>query len=235
MDNATSKTASDFLSITESFNFTQHVSGPTHNAGHTLDLVLSHGIMVDDVCLKDFPVSDHNCVLFNASCNVELLPQKHMSFRRIINETTAKNFSTLFKSDVLFNFNDVEILVQAFNDHCSSVLDIVAPLKTRLTPSVNSSPWINESIRSFRRKCRQSERLWKSSKLEAHRLHLKELLVCLNNMIRDARTVYFANLISANKGNSKVLFRTINNIVSPTAPLVPVFSDTDCNNFLKPL
>lgn len=34
--------ASDFLSITDSFNFIQHVSGPTHVKGHTLDLVSVH-------------------------------------------------------------------------------------------------------------------------------------------------------------------------------------------------
>merc|ERR1711911_311201 len=52
-------------------------------------------------------------------------------------------------------------------------------------------------------------------------------------MMRDARSTYFANLISANKRNSKFLFETINTIVSHTAPQVPVLSNADCNNFLK--
>ncbi len=34
---------SEFFNIMESFNFIQHVSGPTHSKGHTLDLVFSHG------------------------------------------------------------------------------------------------------------------------------------------------------------------------------------------------
>lgn len=58
--NINPKIASDFLNITESFNFSRHVSGPTHTAGHTLDLI-------DNVCWKDFPVSDHKCVLFEVS------------------------------------------------------------------------------------------------------------------------------------------------------------------------
>ena len=36
----------DFLSLIDSFNLVQCVSGPTHEHGHTLDLVLSHGLSV---------------------------------------------------------------------------------------------------------------------------------------------------------------------------------------------
>ncbi|KAL6464601.1 hypothetical protein MHYP_G00269180 [Metynnis hypsauchen] len=36
----------DFLNIIDSFNFVQCVFGPTHEHGHTLDLVLSHGLPV---------------------------------------------------------------------------------------------------------------------------------------------------------------------------------------------
>ncbi len=44
--------AKDFLSLTNSFNLTQSVSGPTHEKGHTLDLVLSYGfcITISELC-----------------------------------------------------------------------------------------------------------------------------------------------------------------------------------------
>lgn len=87
IDDITSKVASDFLNITESFNFLQHVSGPTHRAGHTLDLVFSHGLTIENVCLEDYLVSDHKCVLFDVTCNTDLLPPNHMSHRRIINHS----------------------------------------------------------------------------------------------------------------------------------------------------
>lgn len=34
----------DFLNLKESFNLVQSVKGPTQEKGHTLDLILSHGI-----------------------------------------------------------------------------------------------------------------------------------------------------------------------------------------------
>lgn len=34
-----------FINIKDSFHFAQHVSGPTHSKGHTLDLVLTLGLL----------------------------------------------------------------------------------------------------------------------------------------------------------------------------------------------
>ena len=98
--------------------------------------------------------------------------------------------------------NDMETFFQLFNEQCSSVLDIVAPFKSRQFSSVKSSPWTNESISNFRRKCRKTECLWKATKLEVHQLQFNELLICLNDMMREARTAYFANLISTSKRNA---------------------------------
>ena len=41
VDNKTDPDAQNFISLLEAFDFTQQVSGPTHNKGHTLDLVIS--------------------------------------------------------------------------------------------------------------------------------------------------------------------------------------------------
>lgn len=40
----------DFLTLINSFNLTQWVSDPTHTKGHTLDLVLSNGLVI---CITD--------------------------------------------------------------------------------------------------------------------------------------------------------------------------------------
>lgn len=49
----------DFLSLIDSFNLTQSVTSPTHEKGHTLDLVLSYGlcITISEIC--DTCISDH--------------------------------------------------------------------------------------------------------------------------------------------------------------------------------
>ncbi len=51
----------EFLNLLESFDFLQCVSGPTHERGHTLDLILSLGFSVSRVKIADTVFSDHNC------------------------------------------------------------------------------------------------------------------------------------------------------------------------------
>lgn len=50
--------------FTELFNFLQHVKGPTHEKGHTLDLVFSLGLNIDQLCVKDSHVIDHSWTLW---------------------------------------------------------------------------------------------------------------------------------------------------------------------------
>lgn len=55
----------DFINLFESFNLVQSVNNPTHNKGHTLDLVLSFGVSPNNMELLDFNVSDHKTVIFH--------------------------------------------------------------------------------------------------------------------------------------------------------------------------
>ena len=57
------------------------------------------------------------------------------------------------------------------------------------------SPWINDNIRSLKRDCRRVERLWKSTRLSVHYFYMKELLMYLNNAVKDARTRYFRKIL----------------------------------------
>lgn len=168
--------ASEFLSIMESFNFTQHVTCPTHNKGYTLDLVLSHGLNTSNICIEDVFVSDHKCILFDLAYNEVPLPVTRSSCSHMVNQLAVENFSADFDSSSVFISDDIDVSVQSFNEHCTLLLDRVAPLKTRLISAVNTSPWINDVIRSFRCVCQKTERLWKATQLQVHRLHLKELL-----------------------------------------------------------
>ncbi|KAF7646012.1 hypothetical protein LDENG_00195030, partial [Lucifuga dentata] len=217
----------------ESFNFIQHVSGSTHTGGHTLDLVFSLGLSVDNVRLEDAFISDHKCILFNTNFSAVSLPRSFIR-SRFLNVSSLEKFSSAFlNSDlsVYTSLADVDALVHSFTETCCSILD-VAPLKVRKA-NVKCTPWINEDILSFKRNCRRTERLWKTTKLHVHYLHLKDLLASYNTMIKEARAAYFSQLIIRNKGNPRVLFNTINRIVSPTVPAIPVCSSSDCDRFLS--
>lgn len=88
IDNGSFNPAVELLSSTESFNFTQHVSGPTHRKGHTLDLVFSLSLHVENVRVEDVHLSDHSCVFFYLNVPPEPRPVPIRAERRIITETT---------------------------------------------------------------------------------------------------------------------------------------------------
>ncbi|XP_068615671.1 uncharacterized protein, partial [Brachionichthys hirsutus] len=56
----------DFIETIDSLGLSQAVQVPTHNKGHTLDLVLHSGVTPENVETKDICVSDHKAILFRA-------------------------------------------------------------------------------------------------------------------------------------------------------------------------
>ncbi len=86
--------SSEFLQLIESFNFTQFVSGSTHRAGHTLDLVLSLGLSVTNVVVNDACFSDHLFVCFDAAFpKLNSVSNRSGYSTRLINTSTVDTFS----------------------------------------------------------------------------------------------------------------------------------------------
>lgn len=94
--------AAELLSLMDSFNFVQHVSGPTHIKGHTLDLVFSLGLNINQLTVVDYPVSDHCSILFDMSLNMAPSACHVVSNRRIFNETTISDFFCSFQAKYFF-------------------------------------------------------------------------------------------------------------------------------------
>lgn len=59
-----------FLVVLNSFNLTQPVVGPTHEKGHTLDLVMPHHLNVCEEKICNTGISDHFPVLFTLTSMV---------------------------------------------------------------------------------------------------------------------------------------------------------------------
>lgn len=67
--------ASSFINATESFDLTQHGTGRTHIRGQTPHLAFTAGVNVDAVFFFGaFDFRTHNCVLFDLSLNLSILP-----------------------------------------------------------------------------------------------------------------------------------------------------------------
>ena len=76
-----------FEDLLETFNLLQHVSGPTHLSGHTLDLIITRSL--DDIVLASpkttSPMSDHFIIQCPIGFSRSALSCKKLTFRKLKN------------------------------------------------------------------------------------------------------------------------------------------------------
>ena len=90
-----------FLDIMDSFNFAQFVHSPTHNRGHTLDLVFTLGLTIPTLAVEDLGISDHSCIKFSTILHTIPKLQLPASYTRKISSSTAEKFSNLYMASSL--------------------------------------------------------------------------------------------------------------------------------------
>ena len=102
MDNKSDTFTMEFLNLLNFINFTQHVTQPTHNRGHTLNLLITHGLSVNISSVIHVGLSDHFCVFFNVCDRIQQeIPQQTVRKRYLNNEVTA-NFINLLHDTLTF-------------------------------------------------------------------------------------------------------------------------------------
>ena len=236
IDNATDAVAMSFLQLLFSLDFNQHVTGPTHKHGHTLDLVISKGlnVTIDKVTVKP-ELSDHYLLCFSmAVSDLEINNGEYTIKRRFFSPSAVHEFPRLLASvPPLSGTRSVNELVQHFNLKLESALDTVAPIKMKKKHSSRATPWINENLRTLKQECRRAERVWRKSKLTVHLDILKRSTVTYNKEMRMARQAYFSGIINENKNNAKVLFSTIDHLLNPPQAYKQTLpaSKAKCNDF----
>ena len=87
---------------------------------------------------------------------------------------------------------------------------------------------------------RSLERKWRSDKLEIHRQIYREQCRKVNNLIRDAKTKYYANIIEEKSNDQKALFKFVRSLTTsssksslPTHDTVNQLTETFSNYFTE--
>ena len=114
---------------------------PTHNKGHTLDLIISRGLNISKVVVNDVALSDHFCVFFESTISVHTKVQTE-----VITENTAEIFNQVFSSAPTLPWVSVNELVDNFNSEITDVIDAIAPTKVEVVSGERRSPWRNTTL-----------------------------------------------------------------------------------------
>ncbi len=228
-DNPQTRQLNDIL---KTLDLRQHVSGPTHKAGHTLDLVITRidhaDHLVHSVAVEDVGVSDHfaiNCKICTNVTHISNKTRSARSLKKISPETLAADLLPL-----LTNIHvglELENLTSQYNTRLREVLDKHAPLRTIRIKGKTSKPWYSDNIHKERQKRRQLERRYKNSQLEVNRQMLTEQSRHVVDIINHAKSSYYQEKLQS--ATNKETFRLINGLLGPNqeASLPPGLSNQD--------
>lgn len=229
--------AKEFINLLNAFDLTLQINVPTHQHGHTLDLVLTYGCSLNklEVCENGF--SDHKTIMFTfPSFNKTVTSMYSARQSRLITSATREAFRSAFsegllQSDVLNTDSSAEELLRSFNSTCVQALDQVAPLKTHLHKP-KSEPWLNDTTRTLRRTCRRFERKWRKDRLQVSMQMFRDSLTQYQKAVKTARSIYFTDIINKNCHKPKTLFNVINSTINPFTGLDIEVSLVSCEDFL---
>ncbi|XP_029902284.1 uncharacterized protein LOC115355565 [Myripristis murdjan] len=234
VDNLTDGCAKELLNILDNFGLSQHVTESTHNRGHILDLIISKGLNIYEIVVNDVALSDHYCVSFKMTTSANNMKSEAEVIRkRYINDNTCALFTQGFTPSPTLPSALVDDLVNSFSSNIMTVIDSIAPIKTKVLSGRKKAPWRNATlVKEHKRLCRQAERRWRKNKLQVHYDIYKESLRNYNQELKNARQSYFSEIINRNSNNARTLFSVVDRLTNPTASLPPeLLSNKSCNDF----
>jgi len=208
---------SGFKDLLNSLDLLQHVSEPTHDRGHTLDVVITRSGdqgLIESLTIYPFAFSDHHLITYKLPWTKPTSVKKKVTFRNTrsidIEEFMDKiNYSSLVTNPP----TDLNAIVNDYNSTLSAILDDLAPQQTKEIVLRPHAPWYNPKIRRAKQHRRQAERRWRKSKLSIHKQIFKECQKEVSRLCDEAKTNHLNSKISENEKDGKYLFRLTNNLI----------------------
>ena len=227
-DNISDTSVTHFKAILNEFGLTQHVFGPTHISGHTLDLVITRS---DDDLLQTKPnttqlFSDHYAIEFECNLDIECDSAHAISFRKI-----SKIDISAFNSDISgldrndYSSMDIESLVNLYDSTLRSALDKHAPLVSKKVKCRTIKPWIDHEVLSQRTKRRKLERVMRKTRTDQSLVDFKTQKNLVNHLTETKKISFFNSAIAKCNGNQKGIYnllrRSSNKQTKPVYPYAP--------------
>ena len=216
VDDLTNPQAARFLDLLDCYNLKQHITGATHKANHTLDLVITRSCedMIHSWSSMDPQLSDHKVIHTKLHLIKPRLPRQERQYRKLRSVDPAA-----FRNDVikcaLFTSEACNVvdLCDQYDSELLKVVDSHAPLKTCIVSSRPSAPWYTEDISKEKCKRRQLERRWRKSGLDMDKQQYYDQCKRVRDIIKSSKMNYYSAFILENKSDHKVLFNTIDRLL----------------------
>ena len=222
-----------FKGLIEKEGWLQHVEGPTHTKGSTLDLVLTRDngeASLEDLEVYEAPaLPDHSLVSFG----LNVLGCSSTSDFKLVTNRRMKDFDIddlredILQSDLCDELpDDLDQCVDLYNTLLTGFMDSRAPVVTRKV-QVRNDQWYTQNYeicQAAKRKRRQKERKYRAvlrnstnaQEINTHRLACKAQTKETEKVLMEVRERYFTERLEAQQHDSKATWRTANYLLGRT-------------------
>jgi hypothetical protein len=218
----TSHSDANLITLLDTFNLTQHITFPTHSAGHTLDLLITResSNLVSSVTFADPGLSDHLAIISTLSIRINKRPASVTKTTRCFRKIDIASF----KADILSSsitspsLPGAEAYLDHFNSTLTSILDKHAPLKTFTCSNRTNKPYFSQTIRLEKAKRAKLETRYRRTRSPIDQQNYKTQAHYVAKLITSARRSYFKSLIANSAKNPKELWATLDLLLSRSSP-----------------
>ena len=158
-----------FINTITALGFNQVVNFETHKQGNHLDLVLAEELSKLKIA-NFFPgpyLSDHCTVETVLTQHREDMLRKSVTNRKLQN-IDQQQFITDLRLQDLNLMQQLDELVNAFEDQIQKALDKHAPERTKVITIRNTNPWFTSKVKDKKRAVRRREKIWQKYKCPEH-------------------------------------------------------------------
>ncbi|KAJ8018259.1 hypothetical protein HOLleu_43846 [Holothuria leucospilota] len=220
----------------------QHVVGPTHRSGYTLDVVITQDDSeilyvppsVTKACFGDDSdvTCDHDTISFTINVPKPQNVRKTVSYRKLgeINVPSFIGFIADIKDcEDLKNLNrTVDELVAAYNSNLSKLLELHAPKYTKIITLRPHAPWYTDELRDAKHKRRKAERIWRRTGLTVDLQIFKDTGRNVNKLLIQEKLLFYSNKITECGGDQEKFFKLTKHLMGMSADtILPTHSSVE--------
>ena len=232
VDDGRDTDACNFMDMINSLGLDQHMKGPTHRSGHTLDLIMTRntGEVSLDTPSAAYYISDHAFIHCYVSLPKPSLETKNITFRQL-KKINIEQFREDMRSSPLCQEitsgntiqtpDDLDRLVKIYVDTLRGLVNKHAPVKNKTITVRPKVPWFSADLKKLKQARRKAERDWRQfrndpTKSNEKHLEFKQHRNDCRQSMDSARTRYYSDKVLECSGDQKKLFALISTLTSPS-------------------
>ncbi len=202
-----------------SLDLQQTITDPTHEDGHTIDLVISRqGDGLLKLSYVSSQLSDHCMVHAILNVSKPSFPSKRVTYRKYGSIDIAKFKEDISNTDMVHNpASSVDELVSQYNHTLKDLLDRHAPEKSRVVVDRPLIPWFTDEIRQAKRRKRKLEKQMRRTGLVVHREMFKTAKLELRVLMEVSKSHFYNGKIT----DSKSMFKVVDTLLHRNSSMLP--------------